>query len=828
MGRHVTVKIGSAGSCQTERGGQLPVTGHVAGRVIGVDDFDPIESCLTQPVQEVGLRRRPVPYRVGQHGHRPRGLQFCNGGQGIGFMKLDISRASGTEIAVKGLFDRRHVPALDQHAGEMDSSGDGSTQTLRILNRYRQAQFGQPVGQPLIAVGAAFVPGREPFGETQGRRRVEEISEDVVPLAVEPRADLDAADEFHPVGASLGTCLQVTLKRVMVGDGELTDPGCSRRCHQLRGRKRPVRFIGVSVKIDQPSTMLTMRRALTALSFLALAGCMNQKDPQADFLLFEDEYFNEYYRWSPSAGTQAGYHIFDDQMEDVSAAAHQNRLTVIQRQQQWLDSIPRDRLTPQQQIDHEFLTNRLAAERYDLETLETWRRNPMGYAALPGNAIDLLVKRNFAPPAERLRAVVARLRGVPAVLSAMRANVNSPAPEFTQLAIRIVNGSIPFFRDDIGAWGDSAAGNDLVLRHQFREANQRAVAALTEASRWLENDLQRRSTGTFALGADQFRRKLALEEMIDLPLDELERLGAAALDRDYEAFVTTARAIDPKRTPAAVMGDLQQRHPTASGLIPFVEQNAEAIRQFLVDREIVTIPSPVRATITVTPPYLRSGGFAFMDTPGAFETAATEAYYYVTPPDPSWPPAQIEEHLRLFNQYVADIVTIHEAYPGHYVQFLYAPQFPTKTRKLLFVASNAEGWAHYTEQMMIEEGFGGNDPRYRLAQLSEALLRDCRWLAGIRLHARGWTVEQAAALFREKGFQEPAIAIEEARRGTYDPTYLYYAFGKLAMYRLRSDYQKQLGAAYTLRKFHDAVLRQGSLPLPLLRRILVGVDGPLL
>ena len=562
-----------------------------------------------------------------------------------------------------------------------------------------------------------------------------------------------------------------------------------------------------------------MRAPAVALSFLSLAtvlllACMKPKDPQADFLLFEDEYFNEYFRAHPSAGTQAGYHIFDDQLEDLSAAAYQRRLGVIRRQQDWLRSIPRARLTAQQQLDHEFLERRLEAERFDIETLASWRHNPMNYAVVPGNAIDLLIKREFAPPAARLPAVVARLAGVPAVVTAMQTNVERAPAEFTEFAQRILEGSLTFLREEIQRWGMAAAGADPALREQFREANRRAIESLEQGARWLREELRLRPPAPFALGPERFLRKLAVEEMIDLPLDRLEALGEETLARDYRAFVETAHRIDPARTPAEVMASLQEDHPTAAGLIPFVERRAEAIRRFVVERGLVTLPSEVRATIRETPPYLRSGGFAFMDTPGAFETRATEAYYHVTPPEPTWPPARVEEHLRLFNQYVVDIVTIHEAYPGHYVQFLYAPQFPSKTRQLIFASSNAEGWAHYAEQMMIDGGYGAGDLRYRLAQLSEALLRDCRWLAAIRLHTRGWTVKQAERLFLEQGFQQPALAREEARRGTYDPTYLVYAFGKRAFLKLRADYQAQLGPAYTLRKFHDALLRRALLTQP--------------
>ena len=209
-----------------------------------------------------------------------------------------------------------------------------------------------------------------------------------------------------------------------------------------------------------------------------------------------------------------------------------------------------------------------------------------------------------------------------------------------------------------------------------------------------------------------------------------------------------------------------------------------------------------------------------MDTPGPFETRATQAFYYVTPVEKDWDKKHAEEHLRLYNPPVVAMINVHEAYPGHYLQFLYAKQFPTKVRKLLYCGTNAEGWAHYCEQMMVDEGFGGGDPKVRLAQLQEALLRDCRYVVGIKLHTQGWTVEQGAKLFVDKGFQEPANAYEESRRGAYNPTYLYYTYGKLEIQKLRDDYKAKKGGS--LRDFHDAFVAQGSMPLPLVRKILLG------
>ena len=251
----------------------------------------------------------------------------------------------------------------------------------------------------------------------------------------------------------------------------------------------------------------------------------------------------------------------------------------------------------------------------------------------------------------------------------------------------------------------------------------------------------------------------------------------------------------------------------------------EEARSFAVAQNLITFPSEERVRVAETPPYARNGGLASMEPPGPFETRAREAYYYVTPVEDDWDAARKEAHLRHFNLPAMACINMHEAYPGHYAQFLYRPLLPTKARKLLGCTSNDEGWAHYCEQMMVDQGFGGDDPRVRLGQLGLALVRDCRHVAGIKLHTQGMTVAQAAQLFEQQAFLPPSVAFEEARRGTYDPTYLYYTLGKLMIQDLARDYRQAKGA--TLKQFHDAFLAQGGLQIPLIRRLL-GCSGPVL
>ena len=563
-----------------------------------------------------------------------------------------------------------------------------------------------------------------------------------------------------------------------------------------------------------------MRCVVLILPLLLLACGPQQPD---SFLGVEEEYWKLWLQANPSIATGAGVHDYDAMLEDYSAAAIQAREAELARM---LDRLQRLRgMTADEMIDGEIIRSAIRAELLETQEVQSWKRNPMMYVGTPGGAIDGLMKRDFAPKKKRLELVVSRLVEVPRMMASMKANVTNPPREFTDLAIRMASGSVGFYKESVAVWAKDAADGDPRLLGWFGKANAEAIAAMEDAAKWLKAELLPRSKGSYAIGAELFAKKLKYEEMEDTPLDRLLAIGEANLEKDYKAFVETARLINPKKTPAQVMADISNDHPTEADLIPATRRTLAGIRQFLVDKKIIDLPNARFPKVEETPPYARSGSFASMDTPGAYETKATEAFYYVTPPEKEWDAKHKEEHLRLYNKPVMDIITVHEVFPGHFTQFIFANQFPTKTRKLYSSSSNAEGWAHYAEQMMVEEGFGNRDPKLKLAQLSEALLRDCRYVVGIKLHTQGMTVPDGAKVFVENGFQEPANAYEEARRGAYNPTYLYYTLGKLQVYKLREDYRKAKGTAFNLGRFHADFVKQGAIPIKLIRRILLGAEG---
>jgi len=463
--------------------------------------------------------------------------------------------------------------------------------------------------------------------------------------------------------------------------------------------------------------------------------------------------------------------------------------------------------------------------------LKAYTRNPMTYAR--SMDLNIYIKRNFAPFPERVRSIINILQQAPAIFAAARANLDPVLPKpFVETAIQVTEGSAEFLAKDLVQALQEL--KEPALMAEFRAANQRAIEELGAFAKWLREEKLPRSNNDFALGQARYAQMLREGELIDLSPDKILELGLNELHREQATLAEAARKIDPSKKPIDVLKQIQKDHPTAESLIPDTRKNLEAIRQFLIDKHIITVPSEVRARVEETPQYDRATSFASMDTLGPFEAKATEAYYYVTPVESNWTPEQKEEWLTAFNYYTTDVVTIHEAYPGHYTQFLCLnASRANRIEKIFSSYAFVEGWAHYTEKMMLDEGFGPNMPaaakqegaivaaKYRLAQSDEALLRLCRLCCSIKLHCQGMTVDEATRFFQENCYYEQKPAHQEAIRGTFDPEYLYYTLGKLQILKLRKDWQKQEGQAYSLQRFHDEMLRHGAPPLRLLRALML-------
>jgi uncharacterized protein (DUF885 family) len=453
-----------------------------------------------------------------------------------------------------------------------------------------------------------------------------------------------------------------------------------------------------------------------------------------------------------------------------------------------------------------------------------WQHNPNVYNRLLASGVDNILKRNYAPISARLDALIARERQIARLLSDARVNLQNPPRIYTETAIAQVGGSIDYFRTVVPQMFERAGGGRLpaAQRAEFEATNASVVSALSSFRDWLRSELLPRSNGDYAIGAENYRRKLLYEEMVETPLARLISEGERELRRTQNEMRAVADEIAPGRDVLSVIRSLGREHPSGDGLVGETRAELDRIRAFVRTQNILTPPARENLQVAETPEYARSTSFASMDTPGAFERVATEAYYYVTPPDPAWDARRREEHLSFYNRYSLPIVSIHEVYPGHYYQLLAARQSSSRVRAVFGSGSFIEGWAHYCEQMMLEEGFGGNNPKLKLAQLQAALSRLCRYLVGLRMHTQGMSYEQGTEFFMREGYMERANAEREARRGTLDPTYLVYTLGKMEILKLREAYRERAGASFRLGEFHDRLLNYGSPPVKILRMALLG------
>jgi len=535
----------------------------------------------------------------------------------------------------------------------------------------------------------------------------------------------------------------------------------------------------------------------------------------AAFQRLGDEFIDHMLRTHPQLATRLGVHLWDQLLMPVTQGALAGEADWMHRFRARVAAIPRAALSFDRALEYDLLVARTDRELLDLEVIRPYETNPNAYLELVAGSIQSLLQRNFAPPCHRLGAVVQRLRQVPEVLRAARINLKNPPKIATEVAIGQFEGTLRLYREEIPA--AAARCKDPNLQADLAEADTLAVEAVASFVAFLREDLLPRSNAPFALGLDTYQRKLLDDELETTPVDTLLAQGQRALEATRARMEQVAEAIAPGKGVRAALDSLEAVRPEAGQLVPYVAAELDSIRAFLRRRDLVTLPLHEDLRVRETPVFARSLSFASMDAPGVWERNATEAYLNVTPVDPRWTEQEQRDHLAFFNRWSSQIVAIHEALPGHYYQFLARRRVPSRLRQFLGSGSNTEGWAHYCEQMAIEEGYGGGDPRYELAQLLLALQRLGRLVAGISLHTQGMTYDQAVKLFEDRCWMSPVNAAREARRGMLDPTYLVYTLGKWRVLELRDEVRRRLGPGFKLREFHDAFLRQGSSALPVVR-----------
>ena len=568
---------------------------------------------------------------------------------------------------------------------------------------------------------------------------------------------------------------------------------------------------------------------MAVATYLPLASAFAVQTPDSEYEAIAEEFIKGYFAARPLLGTAIGLHEYDGKITDYSRLALDAELSRLKRFDDRLQKFELNKLSQRQSIDLRILQAAIRNEIFQREAMAIYERNPIVYARAAD--VNIYIKRNFAALEDRVHSIVAIESQVPNILIAARTNLDPVLPKpYVELAIRVAKGSADFLRKNLVE--AVAELRDERVRTEFLEANRKAAAALTDYAAWLERDKLPKATADFALGQEKFQRLLKETELVDLPPDKVLEIGLTQLRKEQKAFADAAKRIDSNKSAVEVFKQMQSEHPTPESLLADIGKDLEQIRKFVVTRKLVTIPSEVRARVKETPQYRRATSFASMDTPGAFEKRATEAYYYVTPPESDWPPLQKDEWLTAFNFYSTDVVSIHEVYPGHYVQFLRLNASPvSKVEKIFGSYAFIEGWAHYCEKMMVDEGYGTvakpteadekRAAKYRLAQADEAMLRLCRLCVSIKMHTQQMTVEDATKFFQDNCYYEEKPSRAEAMRGTFDPGYLNYTLGKLQILKLRDDYKVQEGANFSAQKFHNELLNHGMPPIRLLRELML-------
>ena len=602
-------------------------------------------------------------------------------------------------------------------------------------------------------------------------------------------------------------------------------------------------------------------KKLVFAGVLAVAASMGTESAQAQkvsadgaaqtFGFVSDQFFSDvYFKFQPTIGTASGLHQYDTQLEDYSATAIQRQVAALHEFEKKVEAIDASALDAPVAADREILLNNIKSELLTLEVIRPWEKNPDTYSSGITNSAFVIMERPYAPANTRLRALIEREKQMPRALDEARKNLKNPPRIFTEIALEQMDGNISFFQKDVpSAFFSGADGAEVVkdptLKAEFGKTNTAVIDALKSYAGWLKSDLLPRSNGDYRLGVDTFRKKLAYDEMVDLPLDRLLQVAMDDLHRNQAEFARVAKEVDPSKTPQQVLAELATIHPAPDQLLNAFHSTFDQLITFIRANHIITIPSDLQPTLEETPPFMRATTFASMDPPGPFETHSKKAYFNVTLPEKAWTPEHVAEHMAEFNVGTIVSTSVHEAYPGHYVQFLWMPEFGSKIRKVLGANSNIEGWAHYCEQMMLDQGYAaapsGATPEQlrqarliRLGQLQDALLRDARFVNSIKLHTGEgepggkWTTDQAVDFFVKEGYQSRAAGLVETKRGTGDPTYLYYTLGKLEIMRLREDMKKKQGAAFNLQQFHDAFMRQGFAPIKVIRKAMLGNDSPVL
>jgi len=538
---------------------------------------------------------------------------------------------------------------------------------------------------------------------------------------------------------------------------------------------------------------------------------------------FVDDLLGYLHETHPTHATLDGVHTHDDLLEDLSRHGIDQEARALAGYLRRLEEIDRNGLTVVEALEHRMLGSHLRGRMFDLEATRNWERNPQVYADVLASSLAGQALFTHAPAPERARRVLSKLRQAPRLIQAARDNVKDPPGIFVKVGIETMRGALKFIDEDLPRAFSSV--DDLHLLGDLADAQQEASHAIGAYIEYLEKEVGPKARASFRLGRDKFEQKLRLEEGINIPIERLLTIAERELAATQEAFRQLAGKMNGG-DPLTTWAKTKENHPAAGELVKIGRDQVDELKTFIERNDLISVPAGEPVVVAPTPEFYR-WSFASMWTPGPFESKPTRAYYYLTDVDPAWPPDRQKEYLRDYNLPTLWSVSIHEVYPGHFLHYQHLRKVTSKARKSIMFASASfvEGWAHYCEQMMIENGFGRNDHSIRLGQLAESLIRLVRFIVGIKLHTEDMSVEQGVRLFREEAYLEESSARREAERGTFDPTYLVYSVGKMMLLKLRQDYKAQQEKAFSLRTFHDTLLSNGAAPFWLHRELMLGSNA---
>jgi uncharacterized protein (DUF885 family) len=538
---------------------------------------------------------------------------------------------------------------------------------------------------------------------------------------------------------------------------------------------------------------------------------------------FVDEYLSYLYEINPTTATFDGVHVHDDLLEDFGRPAIDAEIRTLGGFARRLAAIDPARLTDVERLERPALDANIRARIFELEDVRTWERSPQLFADTLATSLAGQALFDYAPLPERARRVHSKLRQVPRLVQSARDNIKDPPGIFVKVGLESLRGTLRFIQDDLPRAFSNL--DDMHLLGDLADASTEATTSIAAYVEYLENDLAPRSKGSFRLGRERFEQKLRLDEGLTLGADRLLDIAMRELRATQEEFRRVASRVNGG-DPLAAWHKTKADHPPAGQLVPVAQQQLDELVEFIKRQRIISVPEGAPVAVRPTPRFYRWTS-ASMWTPGPFESKPVRAFYYITDVDPSWTPERQDEHLRDFNYGALWAISIHEVFPGHFLHYQHLRQIDSTLRKSILFSSLAfvEGWAHYCEQMMVDEGFRKNDTGVRLGQLAEALIRLCRCIVGIRLHCEDMSVEQAVRFFREEAFLEEGSARREAERGTFDPSYILYSAGKLMLLKLREDCKARTDGKFSLRDFHDRLLANGTVPIWLHRALMLGPEN---